>query len=41
MVFYSEGAIAPLLHRVGSSQQDLLAALTRRDVRVPEVDPPI
>ncbi len=40
-MIYSEGAIAPFLRRVGSSRQDLLAALARRGVRVPEVDPPI
>ena len=38
---YSEYAIAPLLHRLGSSEQDLLEALARRGVRVPEVDPPL
>ena len=37
---YSEHEIAPLLLRVGSSQQALLAALARRGVPVPEVDPP-
>jgi ATP-dependent Clp protease ATP-binding subunit ClpA len=40
-MIYSEDAIAPLLHRLGSSQQDLLDALARRGVRVPEVDPPL
>ena len=40
-MIYSEYAIAPLLHRLGSSEQDLLEALARRGVRVPEVDPPL
>jgi hypothetical protein len=37
---YGEQAVAPLLHRVGADPPALLAALARRGVRVPEVDPP-
>jgi ATP-dependent Clp protease ATP-binding subunit ClpA len=37
---YGEHAVAPLLHRAGATEQDLLAALARRGVQVPEVDPP-
>jgi ATP-dependent Clp protease ATP-binding subunit ClpA len=37
---YAEHTVAPLLHRLGSSQQALLEALAHRGVDVPEVDPP-
>jgi hypothetical protein len=37
---YGDHVLAPLLHRAGSSEQALLAALARRGVPVPEADPP-
>jgi hypothetical protein len=38
---YGEHDVAPLLEEAGSSQEALLAALARRGVAVPEVDPPV
>jgi ATP-dependent Clp protease ATP-binding subunit ClpA len=38
---YGEDAVAPLLRRVGASEQALLEALARRGVQVPAVDPPV
>jgi Clp amino terminal domain, pathogenicity island component len=40
MVYSEHASLASLLHHLGSSQRDLLEALARRGVRVPEVDPP-